>query len=49
MVMPTPVAGVTVQTGVDIVTDWWRRGAKRWRWVVAGGSLGAAAIISALR
>jgi serine/threonine-protein kinase len=48
VVMPTPVAGVAMQTGVEIVTDWWRRWAKRPRWVAAGGALGAVAIISAL-
>lgn len=48
VVMPTPVAGATVQTGVDIVTDWWRRWTRRPRWVAAGGALGALAVISAL-
>ena len=48
VVMPTPVAGVSAQTGVEIVTDWWRRFTRRPRWVAAGGALGAVAIISAL-
>ncbi len=37
-----------MQTGVEIVTDSWRRWARRPRWVAAGGTLGAVAIISAL-
>lgn len=48
VMIPTPVAGVTVQTGVDIVSDWWRRWARRPRWVAAGGALGALAIVAAL-
>ena len=48
VVMPTPVAGVTVQTGVDIVSNWWRRWTRRPRWVAAAGALGALAIVAAL-
>ena len=48
VMIPTPVAGVTVQTGVDIVSDWWRRWTKRPRWLVAGGAVGALAIVAAL-
>ena len=43
-----PAAGVAMQTGVEIVTDWWRRWAKWPRWVAAAGALGAVTIISAL-
>ncbi|HEX5180576.1 MAG TPA: serine/threonine-protein kinase [Gemmatimonadaceae bacterium] len=48
VMIPTPVAGVAMQTGVEIVTDWWRRWARRPRWVAAAGALGAVAVISAL-
>jgi serine/threonine-protein kinase len=48
VVMPTPVAGVAMQTGVEIVTDWWRRWTRRPRWVAAGGALGALAVVAAL-
>lgn len=46
--MPTPVAGVTVQAGVEFVTDWWRRWTRHARWVADAGALGALAIVAAL-
>ena len=48
VMIPTPVAGVTVQTGVDIVSDWWRRWTRRPRWVAAAGALGALVIVAVL-
>jgi len=47
VVMPTPVAGVRVQTGVELVSDWWRRWTRHPRWVAAAGALGALAIVAA--
>jgi len=48
VMIPTPVAGVAVQTGVDIVSDWWRRWTRHPRWVAAAGALGALAVVAAL-
>jgi len=48
VVMPTPVAGVAMQAGVDIVSDWWRRWTRHPRWVAAAGALGALVIVAAL-
>jgi serine/threonine-protein kinase len=48
VMIPTPVAGVAMQTGVELVSDWWRRWTRHPRWVAAAGALGALAIVAAL-
>ena len=48
VMIPTPVAGVTVQSGVEMASDWWRRWTKRPRWMAAAGALGALVIVAVL-